>query len=165
MTDALHSWRNADSPLVFSTSSWQQGWIAEQVDDHWEVYYTPTERMRIGADGSLSFGGQPEYIFQTKEWAQLCADRLNSLDTAFGRGPCSMMLSSSGNLGIGTTSSSFALEVRNGRSLNAESLLAIDQQGVVKHFNLPALFMIWWRSTTLHRLWSKLMWGERGYDD
>jgi hypothetical protein len=33
--------------------SWLQGWIAEQVDDHWEVYYTPTERMRIGANDRL----------------------------------------------------------------------------------------------------------------
>jgi len=51
----------------------------------------------------MPFGGQPEYIFQTQEWAEMCAKHLNSLDTAFGRGPATMRLSTTGNIGIGTS--------------------------------------------------------------
>ena len=149
-----HIWFSSPS----NPSSWSQGWIAEQVDDHWEVYYTPTERMRIGADGSLSFGGQPEYIFQTQEWAEMCARHLNSLDTAFGRGPTTMRLSTTGNIGIGTLSPAFKLDVRGPKF---EPLLSISDGGQVTHVNMPALAGIWWRSTTIYRAWRKLMWGEK----
>lgn len=156
-----HAWFDPDTPIVFHTNSWQQGWIAEEVDDHWEVYYTPTERMRIGADGSLSFGGKPEYIFQTKEWAELCAKRLNSLDAAFGRGPRSMMLSSSGNLGIGTSPSwnPMLFEIRTSPS---KRVLSISEGGQLTHFDLPYFVMGWVRSTKAYRAWQTLMWGERG---
>lgn len=147
-----------DQPIVFHTTSWQQGWIAEKVDDHWEVYYTPTERMRIGADGTPQFGGQPEYIFQTREWAELCAERLNSLDTALGRGPSTMRLSTAGNYGIGTASPAFKLEVRGPKF---EPLVQVSHGGCVTHVNMPALVGIWWRGTTAHRMWRKLMWGEK----
>jgi hypothetical protein len=147
----------ADGSIVFHTSSWQQGWIAEEVDDHWEVYYTPTERMRIGADGSLQFGGQPEYIFQTREWAQLCAERLNSLDTAFGRGPHTMRLSMTGGIGIGTTSPSVMFEIRTSPG---KPVISIAEGGHLTHFDLPYFVMGWWRSTRAYAAWRVLMWGE-----
>jgi hypothetical protein len=148
----------ADEPIIFHTNSWQQGWIAEEVDDHWEVYYTPTERMRIGADGSLSLGGKSEYIFQTREWAEMCARHLNSLDTAFGRGPATMRLSTTGSLGIGTFSPAYKLEVRGPKF---EPLVTISDGGQVTQVNIPALTGIWWRGTTAYRAWRKLMWGEK----
>lgn len=149
-----HIWFSSAS----NPDSWSQGWIAEQVDDHWEVYYTPTERMRFGADGSLSIGGQPGYIFQTREWAELCAKRLNSLDTAFGRGPGTMRLTTTGNFAIGTTAPAMKLEVRGPKF---EPLVTIDQGGHVTQVNVPALTGIWWRGTTIYRAWRKLMWGEK----
>lgn len=156
----MHSWFKTDGAVIFS-SEWSRGWRAERRGDRFAVYCHAGERLRIGSDGSMSFGDPEPYWFQSAEWAQLCADRLNSLDTAFGRGPYGMSLSTSGDITIGTASPGFSFEVRNGRGWEAEQLLAIDQQGVVKRFNLPALAMIWWRSTTLYRVWRKLMWGER----
>lgn len=147
-----HMWfSNSSTPY-----SWSQGWISEQVDDHWEVYHTPREAMRLSADGMLSIGGADGYIFQTREWAQLCADRLNSLDTAFGRGPATMLIY--GGLGIGTSSPAFKLEVRGPKF---EPLVQISNGGQVTHVNMPALAGIWWRGTTAYRVWRKLMWGQK----
>lgn len=157
-----HMWFSDPQSMSFSSPSnpyiWAQGWIAEQVDDHWEVYYTPREAMRLSADGMLSIGGADGYIFQTQEWAELCAKHLNSLDTAFGRGPATMLLSTTGNLGIGTTSPAFKLEVRGPKF---EPLVSISDGGQVTHVNMPALAGIWWRGTTIYRAWRKLMWGEK----
>jgi hypothetical protein len=160
-----HLWydpeNNQDAPIVWSINSYQSGWAAEQRGDRWAVCYQTNEVMRLGADGALSIGQSEPYWFTTREWAELCAARLNSLDTAFGRGPDTMFLNSAGCLGIGTSSPAFRFEIRNGQGWEAQTLVAIDQQGVVKRFNLPALAMIWWRSTTAYRVWRVLMWGEK----
>ena len=148
--------------MLFSTPlnpySWLQGWIAEQVDDHWEVYYTPREAMRLSADGMLSVGGAAGYIFQTQEWAEMCARHLNNLDTDFGRGPSKMLLSTIGNIGIGTTSPSVLFKILASHS---KQFISIDQGGQITHFDLPYFVMVWWRGTTIYRAWRKLMWGEK----
>lgn len=146
-----------DQPIVWSVGNWQaEGWTVEEDDGRFEVYYKTNEVMRLGADGSLFFGGQ-SYWFTTREWADLCVERLNSLDRAFGNGPSIISLLWSGNLGIGTASPFNKLEVRGPKF---EPLVAIGQSGHVTQFNLPALFMIWWRGTRVYAAWRVLMWGE-----
>lgn len=154
-----HRWFNPEGPIVFHTFNWSQGWMVEDEGDHFEVYYHTGEAMRLSADGVLSFGRPEGYIFQTREWAELCAKRLNSLDTAFGRGPATMRLSTTGNLGIGTTSPAFKLDVRGPKF---EPLVSISDGGRVTHVNMPALVGIWWRNTKAHRALVRLWWGERG---
>lgn len=154
--------------IVWSThsdpSSWTpEGWRVEEDGGRFEVYYHTHERMRIGADGSLSFGRPEGYWFNTREWAQLCAERLNSLDRAFGRGPC-FTLSGSGNFGIGFTSPSSWSDgtvFRIRPDVTNHTLIEIDKHGQITKFDLPAFFMAWWRGTTAHRAWRVLMWGEK----
>lgn len=158
-----NAWFAPDAPIVFHTNSWQQGWLAERVDDHWEVYYTPTERMRIGADGSLQFGGQPEYIFQTQEWAQLCADRLNSLDAAFGRGPNCMFIDTSGSLLIGATSPK--LKLTTVFRTSDKTLFVMDEKGAIIVFDIPQMILLWWKTTAVYKALKRLWYGERGWHD
>ena len=63
----------------------------------WEVnkrkgkYYCDqisNERMRLGADGSLSFGvpaPMKSYEFLTREWAKVCKNRMEEMDKDFGQ--------------------------------------------------------------------------------
>lgn len=148
--------------LVFNIAEWQaDGWRVEEDGGRFEVYYHTNERMRLSADGMLSFGRPEGYWFNTREWAQLCAERLNSLDRAFGRGPC-FTLSGSGNFGIGfTASSNWAKAMFEIKANASHVLLQIDDKGKVTKFDLPAFFMAWWRGTTAHRAWRVLMWGEK----
>lgn len=156
-----HNWYFADQQDAdsFVISTWaQEGWRVEEDGGRFEVYYHTNEVMRLGADGSLYFGPPANYWFNTREWAQLCADRLNSLDAAFGRRPSGMRLYTTGDLGIGTTTPAMKLEVRGPKF---EPLVTVNQGGQVTHVNMPALTGIWWRSTTIYRVWRKLMWGEK----
>lgn len=166
----MHTWfqdPNPDghrTPIVFHTNALQQGWIVEDEGDHFEVYYTPTERMRIGSDGSLSFGGPKPYVFKTREWAEFCAERLNSLDSAFGRGQWANVLDTSGNFYIGVTPANWSggptFQIRP--PSQPKPVLTIDQEGRVTEFDLPYFLMGWLRITKAYRVWNKLMWGERG---
>lgn len=149
--------------IVWSTHSdpysWTpEGWTVEEDDGRFEVYYHTHERMRIGADGSFGIGGAEGYWFTTRKWAELCAERLNSLDRAFGRGPSIMSFTTTGSLCIGTTSPAMKLEVRGP---TFEPLVTIDQGGHVTQVNMPALTGIWWRGTKAYRAWRVLMWGEK----
>lgn len=157
-----HNWYFADqqdeNSFVISTLA-QEGWRVEEDDGRFEVYYHTNERMRLGADGTLYFGPPAGYWFNTREWAELCAKRLNSLDRAFGRAPASLTLSTSGNFGIGITSPSMSMfEIK---ATAERVLLQIDHGGSVTKFDFPAFFMAWWRGTTAYRVWRKLMWGEK----
>lgn len=159
---ATHAWlpeqQLHDQPIVWSVGNWQaEGWTVEEDDGRFEVYYKTNEVMRLGADGSLFFGGQ-SYWFTTREWAELCVERLKSLDRAFGRGP-EFTLYTSGNfgIGIGTLLPFNKLEVRGPK---LEPLVTISQGGHVTQLNLPALFMIWWRNTRVYAAWRVLLWGE-----
>ena len=159
-----HFWHQEfEQPVGWSTQSdkftWTpEGWRVKEDDGQFEVYYHTGEVMRIGSDGSLFIGQADGYFFTTREWAQFCADRLNSLDTAFGRGPATMRLSTTGNIGIGSSSPSFKLDVRGTKS---EPLVTMDQGGHVTYVNMPVLLGIWWRGTNIHRALRKLMWGEK----
>jgi hypothetical protein len=155
-----HNWFFSDQQDANSfLSTWaQEGWRVEEDGGRFEVYYHTNERMRLGADGSLSFGPPAGYWFNTREWAQLCADRLNSLDRAFGRAPAAFTLTTTGNIGIGSATPRMKLEVRGPKF---EPLVTVDQGGHVTQVNIPALTGIWWRSTTAYRVWRKLMWGEK----
>jgi len=161
-----HNWympgRVDGDTIVWSTHgdpySWTpEGWRVEEDDGRFEVYYHTNEAMRLGADGSLSIGQPEGYWFTTREWADLCVERLKSLDRAFGRGLAMFTLSTSGNLAIGSTSPAMKLEVRGPKF---EPLVTIGHGGHVTQVNMPALTGIWWRGTKLYRAWRVLMWGE-----
>ena len=157
MTDA-HTWWmpgtiNSDGAWVF-----ERGWMVEDEGDHFEVYYATSEAMRLGADGSLYVGRPAPYIFKTLEWAQLCADRLNSLDAAFGRTPANTVLYSSCNFGIGTTSPSYKLEMRG---INFEPIFTIDNNYRLTYVNVPFVVKLWLRSTLVWRGLKRLWYGER----
>ena len=159
-----HNWYFADQQdeNSFVISTWaQEGWRVEEDGGRFEVYYHTNERMRLGADGTLSFGRPEGYWFNTREWAELCVKRLNSLDRAFGRYAPGLTLDTSGNFGIGITSASnwakSMFEIRQA----AKPIVTMDQGGAITHLDLPALIGIWWRGTTTYRAWRKLMWGEK----
>lgn len=160
-----HNWYFADQQdeNSFVISTWaQEGWRVEEDGGRFEVYYHTNERMRIGADGSLSFGRPEGYWFNTREWAELCVKRLNSLDRAFGRYAPGLTLDTSGNFGIGITPSNWDNRSMFQIKANAShTLLEIDPAGQVTKFDAPAFFMAWWRGTTVYRAWRKLMWGEK----
>jgi len=156
-----HNWFFADQQdeNSFVISTWaQEGWRVEEDGGRFEVYYHTNERMRIGADGSLSFGRPEGYWFNTREWAELCVKRLNSLDRAFAP---SVSIYAAGNFGIGITSASAwaksTFEIRQA----AKPIVTMDHGGAITHLDLPALIGIWWRGTTAYRAWRKLMWGEK----
>lgn len=137
---------------------WEEGWKVEEDDGRFEVYYHTHERMRFGADGSLSFGPPAGYWFNTREWAELCAERLNSLDRAFGRVPTSLTLAASGNFGIGTMSPQYKFQVIGEQ---AKPIVSVGPGGAVEQIDVPQIIAIWWRGTTAYRVWRKLMWGEK----
>lgn len=143
----------------FDPDTWTpEGWRVEENGGRFEVYYHTNERMRFGADGSLSFGRPEGYWFNTREWAELCAKRLNSLDRAF----APRVSIQAGGLGIGLTSTSNWSKAMFQIKANAShTLLEIDPAGQVTKFDAPAFFMAWWRGTTAYRAWRVLMWGEK----
>lgn len=167
-----HSWyqppTHEGEPIIFSTNGWQpEGWAVEEEDDHFEVYYHTNEVMRLSTDGMLSFSSRKGYVFQTREWAELCAKQLNRLDDAFGRGPSTLRLTS-GNLGIGTLSPSRWLDAEKSAIFRLHSptppkpVLTIGRDGTVRHFDLPYFVKVWLRGTWVYAAWKRLMWGERG---
>ena len=160
-----HSWfaPTQGEPVVLSVGAWKgEGWRVEEDGGRFEVYYHTNERMRFGADGSLSFGRPEGYWFNTREWAELCKRRMESLDRAFGRYAPGLTLDTSGDFRLGVTPAN-----RDGRAVfqikaNAShTLLEIDKHGQVTKFDLPAFFMAWWRGMTVYRAWRVLMWGEK----
>lgn len=157
-----HSWYSPNQePIVWSVGDWRnEGWTIEKDNGRYEVYYRTNEAMRLSADGVLSWG-RKSYWFNTLEWAELCVKRLESLDRAFGRYASGITLDTSGNFGIGTSSPAYKFVVTG---QNSEPLVSMDQGGRITHFNLPKLFMIWWRSTRVYAAWRVLMWGEREWD-
>lgn len=146
----------------FDPDTWTpEGWRVEEVGGRFEVYYHTNERMRFGADGSLSFGRPEVYWFNTREWAELCAKRLKSLDRAFGRGP-DFKLDISGDFRLGVTPANWDGRAMFQIKANAShTLLEINPGGQVTKFDAPAFFMAWWRGTTAYRAWRVLMWGEK----
>lgn len=166
-----HNWhmpgRVDGEAIVWSTHgdpySWTpEGWRVEEDDGRFEVYYHTNEAMRLGADGSLSIGQPEGYWFTTREWAELCAERLNSLDRAFGRGPSTMSFTTTGNFGIGIGTQSPMQPLMFEIKANASHvLMQIEQNGQVTKFDLPAFAMAWWRGTKAYRAWRVLMWGEK----
>lgn len=155
-SDSQHTWW-VPGHIEGGSWVWQEGWKVEEDGGRFEVYCHTNERMRFGADGSLSFGPPAGYWFNTREWAELCADRLNSLDSAFGRAPSSMSLTTSGNFGIGAMSPQYKFHVAGQQ---AKPLVTIAQSGEMS-IDLPGIVGVWWRGTTAYRVWRKLMWGER----
>lgn len=157
-SENTHSWWVPGT--INSDGSWtfERGWMVEDEGDHFEVYYATHEAMRLGGDGSLYVGRPEPYIFKTREWAQLCADRLNSLDRAFNRPPANFILSSSGNVGIGTMSPSYKFEVRG---TNFEPIFTIDNNYRLTHVNVPFVVKLWLRNTTAWRMLKRLWYGER----
>lgn len=159
MTDT-HTWWmpgtiNSDGTWVF-----ERGWMVEDEGDHFEVYYATHEAMRLGADGSLHIGKPAPYIFKTREWAQLCADRLNSLDRAFDRPPANTVLYSSGNVGVGTTSPQYKFHISSGPT----PIVTMDQNHTLTYVNVPYIVKVWLRSTAVWRGLKRLWYGER-YDN
>jgi hypothetical protein len=156
-SDSQHTWW---MPGRIEGGSWvfEEGWKVEEDGGRFEVCYHTHERMRFGADGSLSLGRPEGYWFNTREWAQLCAERLNSLDRAFAPG---VSINATGNLMIGlNTASQWAKSTFEFRQ-SGKSIVTLGQGGGITHLDLPALVGIWWRGTTAYRAWRKLMWGER----
>lgn len=147
------TWSTIGDPYIWTP----EGWRVEEDDGRFEVYYHTNEAMRLGADGSLSIGQPEGYLFTTREWADLCVERLRSLDRSFGKDPAAFRLDNSGNFGIGITSPAMKLEVRGP---TFERLVTIGHGGHVTQVNMPALFMIWWRSTRVYAAWRVLLWGD-----
>ena len=147
-------WSTPSDPYAWTP----EGWRVEEDNGRFEVYYHTNEAMRIGADGSFGVGQPEGYWFNTREWAELCVERLKSLDRAFAP---STSIYAAGSLGIGfTTVSPWAnskFEIRQ----SAKPIVTMDHSGAITHLDLPALVGIWWRGTTLYRAWRKLMWGEK----
>lgn len=158
MTGAHNWWMpgtiDSDGSVIF-----ERGWMVEDEGDHFEVYYATSEAMRLGADGNLYVGRPAPYIFKTREWAQMCADRLNSLDRAFGRSPANVVLYSTGSIGIGTTSPQYKLYVSGGPT----PIVTMDQNHTLTYVNVPYIVKVWLRSTALWRGLKQLWYGER-YD-
>ena len=148
------SWSTQFDPYTWAS----EGWRVEEDGGRFEVYYHTNEAMRIDSDGSLSFGRPEGYWFNTREWAELCVERLNSLDRAFAP---SVSIHANGNFGIGfTTFTAWANSMREIRQ-SAKPIVTMDHGGAITHLDLPALVGIWWRGTTAYRVWRKLMWGEK----
>lgn len=165
MTQDTSNWympgRVDGDAIVWATHGFApEGWRVEEDGGRFEVYYHTNEAMRIGADGSFGIGQPDGYWFTTREWAELCVERLKSLDRAFGKDPSVFTLTSSGNFGIGIGSSSPAMKLEV-RGPKFEPLVTMDQGGHITQLNMPALFMIWWRSTRVYAAWRVLLWGER----
>lgn len=148
-----------DGGAIYWTTSSYEGWEVEERDGRYAVFYETNEVMRLSADGVLSFGKPEPYWFKTLEWALLCKQRLQSLDSAFGMRPVAMSLTTSGNLGIGTTSTH--LKMLEVRTTPTKTIISIDDSGNLTHFDLPYFLIGWWRNTSVYRAWRKLMWGEK----
>lgn len=147
---------------VYWTWGQDEGWMTEQRDGRWAVFYKTNAVMTLSAAGILGVGDPEPFWFATKEWADFCVERLISLDAAFGRdsGP-GIRLTTTGNLGIGITSTGSKLDVRyRFGANNAKPLITVDDGGL-KQIDVPELVAIWWRGTTAYRAWRKLMWGEK----
>lgn len=147
-----------DCPIRTDTHVWYSNpqWEVDEDGDEFAVSFHTNEVMRLGSDGSLHIGKPKPYMFKTREWAQLCADRLNSLDRAFDTTPSSLVFYG-GNLGIGTTSPQYRFHVSSGPT----PIVTIDQNHTLTYVNVPYIVKVWLRSTALWRGLKRLWYGER----
>lgn len=134
-------------------------WEVEEEGDEFAVYFNTNEVMRLGSDGSLHIGKPAPYMFKTREWAQLCADRLNSLDRALGRQPSGFTISG-GNIGIGTTAPHHMFYVMKDTQYTVP-IITVDQHNTLTYVNVPYIVKLWLHSTAVWRGLKRLWYGER----
>ena len=139
-------------------------WEVDKEGDEFAVNFNTNEVMRLGSDGSLYVGKLTPYMFKTREWAQFCADRLNSLDRAFGKQTSGFSITG-GNLGIGTSTvqHTFYYSVQSRQDSAPVPILTTDNHNRLTYVNVPYIVGVWLRSTTVWRGLKRLWYGER-YD-
>lgn len=138
------------------------GWSVTPEGGRFAVRKISNERMRIGADGSLSFGDPEPYWFNTREWAELCKQSMERLDDwehrrKFGFSTIGSLISAQGHL-----TSSIGQLTMTRIALQNKPVLVIDHNREVVKFDIPALVMIWLKTTWIPKAWNHLMWGIKG---
>lgn len=143
----------------FFISTLNGNWQASEEDGRWAVSEQTNEVMRISSDGTLQLG-KKIYWFSTREWAELCANRLNTMDVAVrGRGQTISWVNSGFNLGIGTTApaAKFVFMVNNAREV-----VRMSHSGELEKFDLPYFVWSWIRGSALTKFLKRLWYGDKG---
>lgn len=142
----------------FFISTLSGNWQATEEDGRWAVSERSNEVMRLSSDGTMHLG-KKTYWFSTREWAELCANRLNALDVAVrGRGEMVRWTMSGGNLGIGTTAPTAKFVFM---ASNAREVIRMSHSGELEKFDLPYFVWSWLRSNALTKFFKRLWYGER----
>lgn len=140
-----------------------EGWAVSPEGGRFAVRKVSNERMRIGSDGSLSFGESEPYWFNTREWAELCKRSMERFD----------QIEHERKWGASVSTATWDVQYRltgTGRSmmtftrfdLENKPILVIDHNRDVIKLDVPAIIYLWLKTTWIPKAWKALMWGEKG---